>query len=413
MTDPQANWPSANWFRASAPYIRAHQGRLFVVMLGTDALASASLRAIVHDLALLHVLGVRLTLVHGATQDADGPTTSAGLEEIERQVGIARSRLEGMFAAGIPPSPLRNNHVPLVGGNLVTAMPRGVVDGVDYMASGSVRKIHVGAIRALLDAGNVVAVAPLGHSSSGAAYTLRPAMLAATTAVALGADKLIVFDALPRLGDLSDLTTEQLARLVDEGSFPEATTERMRSMLHACRHGVGRAHLIGHDADGALLQELFTAEGTGTQVGSDDYRVVRDATDADIGGIVELITPLEQSGALVARPRDRIEREVANFVVAELDGALTGCCALYPLQDQSAELACLVGGEGVGDRLLQAVIERARKGGVRRLFALTTQAGDWFAERGFAQADVEALPGPRKALYNYRRGSKVFCLVFA
>ncbi len=159
-----------------------------------------------------------------------------------------------------------------------------------------------------------------------------------------------------------------------------------------------------------LLQELFTAEGAGTQIGSGDYRVVRNATDADIGGIVELITPLEQSGALVPRPRDRIEREIVNFVVAELDGALTGCCALHPLADGSAELACLVGGEGVGDRLLEAIVERARANGVQRLFALTTRAGDWFAERGFASADVTALPGSRKALYNYRRGSKVFCL---
>ena len=410
MIEAQTDWPSADWFRASAPYIRAHRGRLFVVMLGADGLASANLRSIVHDLALLHVLGVRLTLVHGIPSDEDGPTSAAELEEAERQAGVARSRLEGMFAAGIPPSPLRNNHVPLVGGNLVTAMPRGVVDGVDHMAAGAVRKVHVDSIRALLDAGNVVVLSPLGHSSSGAAYTLRPAMLAATTAVELGADKLVMFDAVPRLADLSDLTTDQLADLLKEGTFPEPTTERLTALLHACRGGVERGHLIGHGADGALLQELFTAEGTGTQIGSADYRVVRAATDADIGGIVELITPLEQSGALVARPRDRIEREIGNFVVAELDGALTGCCALYPLAEGSAELACLVGGEGVGERLLKAIVERARASGVRRLFALTTGASDWFAERGFTEADVPALPGSRKALYNFQRGSKVFCL---
>lgn len=406
----QADWPSADWFRASAPYIRAHRGRLFVVMLGADALASPNIRSIVHDLALLHVLGVRLTVVHGIASEQDGPTSAMELEEAERQIGTARARLEGMFATGIPPSPLRNNHVPLVGGNLVTAMPRGVVDGVDYMAAGTVRKIHVEAIRSLLAAGNVVALSPLGHSSSGAAYTLRPAMLAATAAAELGADKLVLFDAMPRLDDLSDLTADQLADLLEEGTFPEPANERLNALLHACRNGVGRSHLIGHGADGMLLQELFTAEGAGTQIGSADYRVVRPATDADIGGIVELITPLEQSGALVARPRDRIEREIANFVVAELDGALTGCCALYPLADGSAELACLVGGEGVGDRLLKAIVVRARAIGVQRLFALTTGASDWFAERGFAQTDVAALPGTRKALYNYRRGSKVFCL---
>ena len=409
MSEP-TDWPRADWFRASAPYIRAHRGRLFVAMLGADALASVNLRSIVHDLALLHVLGVRLALVHGIPVDDDGPTRPTDLEEAERQVGTARSRLEAMFATGIPPSPLRNSHIPLVGGNLVTAMPQGIVDGVDRMAAGAVRKVHVEAIRSLLDAGNVVVLSPLGHSSSGAAYTLRPAMLAAATAAELGADKLVVFDAMPRLFGLSDLATDDLAELLDQRTVPEPTAERLHALLHACRRGVGRGHLIGHGADGALLQELFTAEGVGTQVGGQDYRVVRKASDADIGGIVELITPLERSGALVARPRDRIEREIGNFLVAELDGALTGCCALYPLGADSAELACLVGGEGVGDRLLKAVVNRARANGVRRLFALTTRAGDWFAERGFVPADVAALPGSRKALYNYRRGSRVYCL---
>ena len=360
------------------------------------------------------MLGVRLTLVHGIPSDGDGPTSAERLSESEREAGVARSALEALFSTGIPPSPLRNNHVSLVGGNLVTAMPLGVVDGVDHMASGEPRKVHVAAIRSLLDAGNVVLLSPLGYSASGAAYTLQPAQLAATAAVELGADKLVVFDATPRLSDMSDVTVEGLAELLaEEGAernYGRATTDRLQALLDACRHGVPRGHLIGHNADGALLQELFTAEGTGTQVGSEDYRVVRDATDADIGGIVELITPLEQSGALVARPRDRIEQEIGNFLVAELDGALTGCCALYPLGGDTAELACLVGGEGVGDRLLKAIVERARATGVERLFALTTRAGDWFTERGFAPAEVTALPGSRKALYNYRRGSKVFCL---
>ena len=413
VSDP-TDWPRADWFRASAPYIRAHRGRLFVVMLGADALASPNLRTIVHDLALLHVLGVRLTLVHGISGDGNGPTSPEKLTESEREAGVARSALEALFSTGIPPSPLRNNHVSLVGGNLVTAMPLGVVDGIDHMASGEPRRIHVSAIRSLLDAGHVVLLSPLGYSASGAAYTLRPAQLAATAAVELGADKLVVFDAVPRLSGMSDVTVERLQELLaQEGpasNHGKTTMDRLQALLDACRRGVPRGHLVGHNADGALLQELFTAEGAGTQVGSEDYRVVRDATDADIGGIVELITPLEQSGALVARPRDRIEREIGNFLVAELDGALTGCCALYPLGGRSAELACLVGGEGVGERLLKAVVERAKATGVERLFALTTRAGDWFTERGFAPVDVAALPGSRKAMYNYARNSNVLCL---
>ena len=138
-----------------------------------------------------------------------------------------------------------------------------------------------------------------------------------------------------------------------------------------------------------------------------DYRLIRRAAPTDAGAIIELIRPLESSGALVARPRDLIERQIERFFVAELDGTLTGCCALFDLGNGAAELACLVGGNAVGTRLLDAVASAARAEAVQRLFALTTQATDWFADHGFAQTSVDALPVDRKALYNYRRNSHV------
>ena len=80
---------------------------------------------------------------------------------------------------------------------------------------------------------------------------------------------------------------------------------------------------------------------------------------------------------------------------------------LLRLDDTTAELACLVGGDAVGPRLLAAVEEAAVAAGVTRLFALTTQAADWFLDHGFARSSVETLPVDRKALYNYRRNSHV------
>ena len=82
-------------------------------------------------------------------------------------------------------------------------------------------------------------------------------------------------------------------------------------------------------------------------------------------------------------------------------------------KQKSAELACLavaqeVRDAGYGERLLRACEERARSLGIRRVFALTTSAAHWFLEQGFRAADVSALPPRRQALYNWRRGSKVF-----
>lgn len=397
----------ARWFRASTPYIRAHGGRTFVVMLGADALDSDNAANIVHDLALLHVLGVRLVVVHGANVESDGPVTPSRLADIQAAVAAARSRLESLFTTGIPLSPLRDRHIPLTSGNLVTARPIGVVDGVDQLAAGTLRRVHVDVIRALLGADSVVLISPVGYGTTGAAYALRVEQLAAHVAGDLGADKLIAYDAVGRIGDRSDLTTDELACVRATWVHDARTARRIDALDDACRRGVPRAHLIGFDDDGVLLRELFTAEGAGTQVSDGDYRVIRRAVATDAGAVIELLRPLEASGALAPRPPELIERRIEDFFVAELDGTLTGCCALFPLDDTTAELACLVGGDAVGPRLLDSVEQAARASNVRRLFALTTQAVDWFLGQGFAKTAVDVLPVDRKALYNYRRNSHV------
>lgn len=397
----------ARFFRASSPYIRAHRGRTFVVMVGADALAADRAASMVQDLALLHVLGVRLVVVHGAEIEADGPVQSDLLDDIQASVAIARSKLESLFTTGIPSSPLRDRHIALASGNLVTARPIGIVDGIDQLAAGAVRRVHADTIRNLLGAGSVVLISPVGYGTTGATYALGVEELAASVAGDLGADKLIVYDAAGRIAGRSDLTTGELTRLSATWEHDARTARRVAAIAEACRRGVPRAHLIGFEEDGVLLRELFTAAGAGTQVSDGDYRVIRGALPTDAGAVIELMRPLEASGALAPRPPELIERQIERFFVAELDGTLTGCCALFPLDADAAELACLVGGDAVGPRLLETVERAARTGGVRRLFALTTQAADWFVEHGYRKTSVEALPVDRKALYNYRRNSHV------
>ena len=312
-----------------------------------------------------------------------------------------------MFTTGIPLSPLRDRHIPLASGNLVTARPIGVVDGVDQLAAGTVRRVHVDVIRVLLDADNVVLISPVGYGTTGATYALDVEQLAAGIAGDLGADKLIVYDAVGRIADRSDLTSAELRQLRTTWEHDARTARRLDALGEACRRGVPRVHFIGFDEDGVLLRELFTAEGAGTQVSDGDYRLIRRALPADAGAVIELMRPLEASGALAPRPPEFIERQIENFYVAELDGTLTGCCALFALDKTTAELACLVGGAALGPRLLEAVEQAARAARLRRLFALTTQAADWFLEHGFAKTSVDALPVDRKALYNYRRNSHV------
>ena len=184
--------------------------------------------------------------------------------------------------------------------------------------------------------------------------------------------------------------------------------------MHACRHGVERTHIISRTRDGALLLELFTRDGNGTLITAGMYEGLRKAGIDDVGGILELIKPLEDEGVLVKRSRERLEMEVDHFHVIERDGTVIACAALYPADRRTvAELACLAvhpeyRGAGRGDALLQAMESRAMQTGIRTLFVLTTRTAHWFRERGFEPGDIAQLPVKRKRLYNYRRKSKVF-----
>jgi len=176
---------------------------------------------------------------------------------------------------------------------------------------------------------------------------------------------------------------------------------------------VKRAHLISRHAEGALLQELFTHQGVGTMIAPDPVEKLRDAKITDIGSILALIEPLEADGTLVKRGRDLLEMEIGRFAVLEHDGMIIGCAALYPFAEESAaELACVVvhpdfRGRDAGERLLEAMEQRARRRRFKRLFVLTTRAEHWFVEHGFAEVGVDELPAQKREMYNYQRRSVV------
>lgn len=439
----------AHWFRSSTPYIQAHRRRTFVVLLPGEALEAPNLTNIVHDIALTHVLGARLVLVHGARPQLDqalgndartGSRRVTGAEDLatlQQVYGELRSRLEALFSTGLPNTPLHGTDIAVANGNLVVAKPVGVLAGVDHQFTGAVRQVHRARVNALLDSGAIVLMSPLGYSPSGQTFNLPSDELAAATALAIDADKLIVLDEARRLQDSDQqeqslLSPTALADIIERGSHSPGALDRLRAALAAVRGGIPRAHIVTWKEDGALLAELYTAGGHGTQISELSQTPVRNATSDDIAGIVELIRPLEDSGALVRRSRDRLEAEIDHFIVAELDGVVIGCCALFPIKDSdthshSAELGCVAvhsgyrarakhsepnghttyASHGVGEQLLKFAEARARSQDISTLFALTTQARDWFVEHGFTMSSPEALPESKAALYNLQRNSTV------
>lgn len=425
------------FFRETAPYTNMHRGKTFVILLRGESILHANFAHLVGDIALLAAQGIKVVLIHGAKPQVDRQlelrqiacyyqdqvriTDAEVMACVQEAVGSIRIAIEAALSMGVVNSPMQGARVRVVGGNFITAKPLGVRNGVDFQHSGEVRRIDRVGIRNHLDDGAIVLLSPVGYSPTGEVFNLTCEDVAVQTAISLQADKLILIgpddgvrDAEGRLQKAISLRDVK-GWLEQLGSQPMLAAS-LRAGYQACLNGIQRSHLIGFAEDGALLAELFTRNGIGTLVLKDSAEVIRQATIDDIGGILELIQPLEESGVLVKRSRELLETEISRFhVVVHTEGTLIGCAALYPFADQqAAELACVAthpefANQGVGSRLLAHLESVARnEHRLKRLFVLTTQAEHWFREKGFAPIGIEDLPAEKAELYNYQRRSKIF-----
>ncbi|WP_226668177.1 amino-acid N-acetyltransferase [Microbulbifer aggregans] len=421
-----------NWFRNAAPYINDLRGRTLVVAIPGEGFAHENFRNLVHDLALLISLGVRLVLVHGARAQVNEALAQAGIESrfqgntritdretleiIKGALGKLRFEIEAAFSQGLPDSPMAGSSLRVISGNFVTARPVGIIDGTDMRWTGRVRRMEAGAIRRALEENALVLLSPIGTSLTGELFNLNYLDLAAEAAKALSAEKLILFRDVPQLEvkgepiyDLSINQAEEVAEYLD--------SETLNCAIAACNSGTQRVHLLSYAENGALLQELFRREGAGTMIYRDSYEVVRRARINDVGGILGLIRPLEKQGVLVRRSREKLEAEIDHFTLVEVDGTPVACAALYPILDDqgdtvAAEIACVAihpdfRGGGRGAKLLQHLERQARALELPEIFVLTTQTEHWFIERGFTQVEVSDLPASRQSLYNIQRNSRI------
>ncbi|SPA50133.1 amino-acid N-acetyltransferase [Cupriavidus taiwanensis] len=436
--DPDRSGPDhqqfVDWLRMVAPYIHAFRGKTFVIAFAGELVKSGVLNALVNDVALLHAMGMQIVLVHGSrpqveeqlalrhveSQFVDGVrvTDNAALECAKEAAGELRLDIEAAFSQGLPNTPMAGAQLSVISGNFVTARPVGIVNGTDYQHTGLVRKIDAESVRMSLSHGKVVLLSPLGFSPTGQAFNLSMEDVASATATALKADKLIFITEVPGVPDpvgklMQEMSLRTAVERLQNNHLPPDVANYLQHLVKALKGGVPRAHLIPYSLDGAVLLELFLHDGVGTMLSDTDLESLREATLDDVGGIVQLIAPLEQDGTLVPRGRHLIERDIANFSVIEHDGVLFGCAALYDYpRENMGEMACLTvsqeaQGTGDGERLLKRIERRARALGLDRLFVLTTRTEHWFLKRGFVHATVDDLPEDKRKLYNWQRKSMV------
>ncbi len=415
-----------------------------MVAIAGEAIAAGKLPNIVQDLALIHSMGVNLVLVHGFRPQVNEQLLAKGhepkysqgmritddfaLDCAQEAAGQLRYEIEAAFSQGLPNTPMAGATVRVISGNFITARPVGILDGVDFMNSGLVRKVDVIGITQTLAAGSLVLISPFGFSPTGEAFNLSMEEVATSVSTALQADKLIFLTEVPGIPQKplepesednpidTELPLDAAEKLLE--SLPLAVNPQdmgfyLQHCVKACKSGVERSHILPFSVDGALLLEVYMHDGIGTMVVDEKLESLREATHEDVGGVLQLIEPFERDGTLVKRGRSEIERDIGLYTVIEHDGVIFGCAALYPYtENKTAEMAALTvspqsQSQGDGEKLLKRIEARAKAMGLESIFVLTTRTHHWFVKRGFVVVDTEWLPPARNKKYNWDRKSIV------
>ncbi|MCZ6579555.1 MAG: amino-acid N-acetyltransferase [Gammaproteobacteria bacterium] len=424
------NQDFVQWFRSAAPYIKAHRKKTFVILISDEVIDSDRFVGLVHDIALLNHLGIKLVLLHGSRRKIDAHLATHNITtEFNRGVRISdkdslayiiqainevKTHLESQLSMGLPNTPMSGSEISLVSGNFVTGMPLGVIDGIDMQHSGKVRTINHQVINDLLNQNHIILMSNIGYSRTGEIFNLPAEELATETAKALAADKLVFVQLSHGNSAQADtLSTDDCSKLIQQADTADHLKALLQKAIDAIQSKVRRVHIIDQQVDGGLLLELFTRDGYGTMITNLFYEGIRTASIDDVGGILRLIEPLESTGTLVERSREQLELEIAHFHVIDKDGMIIACVACLPeSQNDIAEVACLAvhddyQGSGFGKQLLQVAEHAALKQNINQLYSLTTRTSHWFIENGFVETSITALPESKQALYNKNRRSKI------
>ncbi len=271
------------------PYIQEFQGKTVVIKYGGAAMEQADLKdSFARDVILLRCVGINPVIVHGG-----GPQIGALMKRLGKEpqfvggmrvtdaetVDIVEMVLVGKINKEIVA--LINLHggkaVGLSGkdGDLIRArrrhhrLPSG--ETVDIGLVGEVEAINPAAISLLERSGFVPVIAPVAGGAAGETYNINADLVAGDIAAALTAEKLVhLTDVQGILGQdgrfVSTLTRKEAERLMEAGVIDGGMLPKVESSLRALQGGTGKAHIIDGRIPHAILLELFTKEGIGTEI---------------------------------------------------------------------------------------------------------------------------------------------------
>ncbi len=408
-------------------YVPRFRERTFVIAVDGEIAESENFSNLLLDLAVLRSLSIRVVLTHGAGYQIRRLAAQRGVvlsnsdgtgltDEVTLQTSIdAAIRLTNEIMEGLSAVDLRAAYL-----NAIVAHPAGILGGKDQMFTGRVERVDTRALTLLLEEGIIPVIPPLGFDGEGRTFRVNSDAIAVEVGEALRAAKIIFLgppglyagQVLPR--QLSIPEAEEHA-LRHKSRITAGLASKLDHAARACRLGVPRVHLLDGSVNEALLTEIFSNEGFGTMVYSNEYQQIRRIFKKDVRGVMALIRQSVKNEELVRRSRSEILEHLEDYWILEIDRNPVACVALHLYPDEGCgELACLYvskshENQGYGRKLIAFVETQARERGLKWIFALSTQAYNFFQQKGgFTEAGPEALPPSRRTKYfESGRNSKI------
>jgi amino-acid N-acetyltransferase len=421
-------------------YVPQYRGKVFVIAMDGAIVEDDNCGNLLLDIALLCSLRIGVALIHGAGHQ---------IRRLAEQSGVAPSNIDGTGVTDAPTLQLaltaanRVTHEILKGlavvdlrganSNALVAHPAGILQGVDQLYTGRVERVDTALLNTLLEHDIVPVIPPLGCDGEGRTYRLNSDAVAVEVAKALNAAKLIYLTASegvrvrraapvegePEVELLRHISVEEADALLKRrrGDVSPDTRSKLETAVRAARGGVPRVHIVDGRVGEGLLAEVFSNEGIGTLIHANEYQAVRQARKKDARAIFAMIQPSMETDELMHRTRAEIERQIEDYYVFEIDRYPVACAALhfYPGELQ-AELACVCvdpkhENQGIGLKLMQFAENQAKARGAADLFCLSTQAFNYFVQKGgFRLGTPDDLPPTRRERYD-RSGRRSQVLV--
>ena len=437
-------WSQVELIREAFHYQSRFDGSTMVFKIDFPVTEHPVFPSLVKDLSLLAQTGFRVLIVPGAKERIDTILKEnnitcgcKGSARISSAQAMPFVKMAAFDSATRFITAFSGSRVDAIIGNFVRARGLGVINGVDMEHSGTVDKFYLDSMRRVLELGMVPILPCIGWSPSGKPYNVPSDEIALEAAVKLKAVKFFIISLSGGLkkdrysipggietgedGRIIRLSPQEAARVLELNSGSQNTNKDDKALaelelaVKASSGGVERVHIIGGDEEGAVLKELFSNLGAGTMVYADEYESIRGIKSRDIPEILRLMEPLMQQGSLIRRTLDNIQVNKQDYSVFVIDGQIRACGALHDWGENQAEIAAVATDPaftalGLGRRMVNYLIDKAKKQNFKRIFALTICTHDWFESLGFNEASVESLPEKKRRLYDYERKSKVFAL---